>query len=711
MTLPPASTLLKVLPAAALMSLISLVMSFSFAAMMVHSSHPSLLPDLVKGLLFTATLSALILAWQGSLKGLIAIPLPSAAAMFADLFQRTQPSAEMLWTLLLTGSLLTALLMLLLGWLKLSKLVRYLPLPVLAGFLAGVGWLFIKGGLALVGLQTLTLDVLNNTALWIGLGITLTLWLLKNIIKPAHLLPLVTLVGSLLLVFLAPFLDTQNTWFFELEAAGQLPLTAWQWTQNGLPDINWLDLSWDILTTLAVIATLSMLLQATSIELLAKQDLDLNKELKVAGSFNIINALAGGSLGSLSLSQTSMVRQMQAATRLTGVLMALFLTLGYFFHDLLIQWLPLPLVAGILMFQGVQFVHQWLLSAHKRFPRSDQLVIAIIFVTILLQGFLPGVLLGLLLTVILFIREYSRLQVVQLKTNLKGLSSNVERSPNEQEWLDQQANQVRIYQLKGFLFFGTANTLVEEIRQDVLKAEEPIKTLLLDMQRVVNADTSTGNSLTRLKQFCDKAGIEIHLSALNKALEKRFTAVGLPIKDHFWPGHLLLHKSQEKALEFIENKLIKDLQKESPANAYQLLKEKLKLNNKQANRLVDYFTRIPFKDREWIIKQGMQDSHLYLIFTGQVEVLLERPDQPMLRLKKMRPGTLLGEMGLYTGQPRAASARAIGDVELLAINAANLELMEARDPDMALSFHRHVVQLQSERLQESNLRLNNILQS
>lgn len=709
--MPPASTLLKVLPAAALMALISLVMSFSFAAMLVHSSHPALLPDMVKAFLFTATLSALVLAWQGSIKGLIAIPLPSAAAMFADLFQRTQPSSEMIWVLLLAGSLMTALLMLLLGWLKLSKIVRYLPLPVLAGFLAGVGWLFIKGGLALVGLQSLTLDAVSNTALWIGLGITLALWLLRNSIKPAHLLPLVTLAGSLVLVFLAPHLDTHNTWFFELETTGQLPLTAWQWTQQGLPAIDWLNLSWDILTTLAVIATLSMLLQATSIELLAKQDLDLDKELKTAGSFNVINALAGGSLGSLSLSQTSMVRQMQAATRLTGVLMALFLVLGYFFHDLFIQWLPLPLVAGLLIFQGVQFVHQWLLSAHKRFPRSDQLVIAIIFIAILFQGFLAGVLLGLLLTVILFIREYSRLQVVQLKTNLKGLSSNVERSPNEQDWLDRQASQVRIYQLKGFLFFGTANTLVEEIRQDTLKAKEPIKILLLDMQRVVNADTSTGNSLTRLKQFCDKAGIEIHLSALNKVLEKRFTAVGLPIKDHFWPGHLLLHKNQEKALEFIENKIIEKLPKEKPVNAYQLLKERLKLSERQANRLVDYFIRLSFKDRDWIIKQGMQDSHLYLIFTGQVEVLLERPGQPMLRLKKMRPGTLLGEMGLYTGQPRTASARAIGDVELLAINATNLELMEARDPEMALSFHRHVVHLQSERLQESNQRLNNIRQN
>lgn len=709
--MPPASTLIKVLPAAALMSLISLVMSFSFAAMLVHSSHPALLPDMVKGLLFTATLSALILAWQGSLKGLIAIPLPSAAAMFADLFQRTQPSNEMVWTLLLTGSLMTALLMLLLGWFKLSKVVRYLPLPVLAGFLAGVGWLFIKGGFTLVGFNQLNVDLLTNTALWVALGITLILWLLRNLVKPAHLLPLVTLIGSLLLLAAAPYLDLNNTWFFKLEASGQLPLTAWSWVQEGLPAVDWLALSWDALTTLAVIATLSMLLQATSIELLAKTDLDLNKELKVAGGFNIINALAGGSLGSLSLSQTAMVRQMQAATRLTGLLMAGFLVLGYFFHDYLIQWLPLPLVAGLLMFQGLQFVHQWLLTAHKRFPRADQLVIAIIFITILFKGFLAGVLLGLLLTLVLFIREYSRLQVVQLKTNLKGLSSNVERSPSEQDWLDQKANQVRIYQLKGFLFFGTANTLIEEIRQDILNAEDSIECILLDMQRVVNADTSTGNSLTRLKQFCDQAGIELQLSALNTTLEKRFKAVGLPIKDHFWPGHILLHKSLEKALEFIENKLIKDLPTEKPATAYQLLKEKLKLTDRQANKLVDYFSRLTFKNREWIIKQGMQDSHLYLIFTGQVEVLLERPDQPMLRLKKMRSGTLLGEMGLYTGQPRAASARAIGDVELLAIDTKNLELMEVEEPEMAICFHRYVVQLQSERLQESNLRINNILES
>ncbi|NLW06136.1 MAG: SulP family inorganic anion transporter, partial [Pseudomonadaceae bacterium] len=337
------------------MSLISTVLAFSFAAMITHTNQAVLLPDMVVAMLLTAMVSALLVAWKGSMAGLIGIPLPSAAAMFADMLQGINPSIEQFWLLLMLNGLMTASFMLLMGSLKLSRIVRYLPLPVLAGFLAGIGWLFIKGGLALTGLTNLAVNQLQDSSLWMALSFAFILWLLRQRIQPAHLLPLATLIGGIIMVLLAPFLQNQASWFFQLETSGSLPLTSYQWLKNGVPSIDWVYLPWSALLTLASISVLSMLLQATSIELLAKQDLNLDHELKLAGSMNLITALLGGGIASLSLSQTSMVRQMQANYRITGVLIALLLLLVIFIHEHLLRWLPLPLVAGLLVFQGMQF--------------------------------------------------------------------------------------------------------------------------------------------------------------------------------------------------------------------------------------------------------------------------------------------------------------------------------------------------------------------
>lgn len=704
-------SLLQIIPAALLLSLISTVLAFSFAAMMTQTNQAVLLPDMVVAMLLTAMISALLVAWKGSIAGLIGIPLPSAAAMFADLLQGVDPSVEQFWLLLMLNGLMTAGFMLLMGSLKLSRIVRYLPLPVLAGFLAGIGWLFIKGGLGLTGFDSLAINQLQDTALWMAIIFSFTLWFLRERVQPAHLLPIATLVGGVIMVTLAPMLQNQSAWFFQLEASGSLPVTGYQWIKSGVPKVDWVLLPWGALLTLASISVLSMLLQATSIELLAKKDLNLDQELRLAGGMNLLTALTGGGIASLSLSQTSMARQMQANYRLTGILIALLLLVVIFIHEHLLRWLPLPLVAGLLIFQGMQFINQWLITSGQRFPRADQTVIAVIFVVIVFQGFLGGVLLGLLLTVLLFIREYSRLQVIQLNTNLIGLTSGVERTSQEQDWLELQANRVRVYRLRGFLFFGTANTLIEQIKKDVKDKNASIEAFLLDFSQVSNADSSTANSLLRLKQFCDEQKIGIFITGLKQVIQQRLQATGMVFNQPLQAGSLRLTDTLEEALETLENKLLEeaDLDEQSPVKM--MLQHRLTLEDKDVHKLLAYFKEEHFVDGEWVIQEGQKEQVLYIIASGSIEVGFEDPASAQwVRIKKMRPGTLLGEMGLYLNEPRSASARAVGTTSALSLTHVSLSQMEARNPELALVFHRFVVLMQSERLRESNQRIYSLLQ-
>lgn len=709
--MPKARILLQVMPAVLIISLLSTMLAFSFAAMMVHTTQPTLLPNMVMAMLFTGAVSALLIAWKGSLVGVIAAPLSGAAAMYADIFQANHSAPDEVWLLLLLGGVMTAGILYVLGTLKLSRLIRYLPLPVLAGFLAGVGWLFIKGGLVLAGLKGLQLSYLSSSSLWVALSFSLALWVLSKRFRPAKLLPFAMLVGGAVMVFLAPYLDSQGSWFFKLEASGDLPLTGFNWLKNGIPATDWLSLPWAALITLVAVSVLSLLLQATSIELLIKKDLQLDHELKLAGSLNLLTAFAGGGIGTLSLSQTSMVQEMNASHRVTGVLIALMLLLMIFIHEYLVRWLPIPLVAGLLVFQGMQFINQWLITSGNRFPRADQFVIAVIFIVIIFQGFLGGVLVGLLLTVLLFIREYSRLQAIHLNTNLVGVSSGVEHTWQEQIWLKEQADRVRVYQLRGFLFFGTANTLTEQIKHDVEAKQGNIEALILDFNRVSNADSSTGNSLLRLMQFCDTQNIRVHIAGLKPAIQHRLTAAGLVFRPSAAKGVIHLASYVEAALELLENQLLQELQLDEQSPVQATLQHSLMLEEQEITQLLGYFSQETYADGDWVLSQGHYERVLYIIAAGQVDVgLLDPKTASWVRFKKMRPGTLLGEMGLYQNEPRSASARAVGSTNVLSLTHSRLIEMEANDPKLAIAFHRFVLLIQSERLRDSNRRVYSLLQ-
>lgn len=709
--MPKARILLQVLPAVLIISLLSTMLAFSFAAMMVHTTHPALLPNMVTAMLVTGIVSALVVAWKGSLAGVIAAPLSGAAAMFADVFQSNHSTPDEIWLLLLLGGVMTASILLVLGSLKLSRLVRYLPLPVLAGFLAGVGWLFIKGGLVLAGLKGLQLSYLSNTSLWVAIIFSLVLWVLRKRIRPAKLLPFAMLIGGAVMVLLAPYLDSQGSWFFKLEASGVLPMTGFNWIKNGLPITDWLNLPWAALFTIVAISVLSLLLQATSIELLVKKDLLLDHELKLAGGMNLLTAFVGGGIGTLSLSQTTMVQEMNAKHRMTGILIALMLLIMVFLHEHLVRWLPIPLVAGLLIFQGMQFINQWLITSGDRFPRADQFVIAVIFIVIVFQGFLGGVLLGLLLTVLLFIREYSRIQAIHLNTNLVGVSSNVERTPQEQAWLKEQADRVRVYQLRGFLFFGTANTLTEQIKRDVKDQQGKIEALVLDFHRVSNADSSTGNSLLRLMQFCDAHNIRVHIAGLKQGMQHSLKVAGLTLSNSAAEGVINLSSYVEAALESLENQLLKELELDQQSPVQATLQHSLTLDDNQLAKLLAYFTEEVYADGDWIISQGHHERVLHIIAAGRVDVgLQDSKTSGWVRFKKMRPGTLLGEMALYQNEPRSASARAVGTTKVLSLTHNKLAEMEANDPQLAIALHRFVVLIQSERLRDSNRRVYSLLQ-
>jgi CRP/FNR family cyclic AMP-dependent transcriptional regulator len=107
-----------------------------------------------------------------------------------------------------------------------------------------------------------------------------------------------------------------------------------------------------------------------------------------------------------------------------------------------------------------------------------------------------------------------------------------------------------------------------------------------------------------------------------------------------------------------------------------------------------------FKDGEIIVREGEQASDMFVIRSGQVEILKSVGGHEV-QLAVLDRGSFFGEMSLLEGLPRSATARALGDTSLLVLRAGSLLLQIRRNPTFAFE----MMQQMSRRIRELNDKL------
>lgn len=93
---------------------------------------------------------------------------------------------------------------------------------------------------------------------------------------------------------------------------------------------------------------------------------------------------------------------------------------------------------------------------------------------------------------------------------------------------------------------------------------------------------------------------------------------------------------------------------------------------------------------------------MYLILEGSISIVLELPNDQVLHLRTMRTGAILGEMALYTGAARSASALVNENCQLYQLDKKSYLLLNKKNPVEAAFLHTFIVRLMSERLGRAN---------
>lgn len=608
------------------------------------------------------------------------------------------------------STLLTGFMLFGLGSLKLGQWLRFIPYPVIGGFLAASGWLLITGGVEVVTQSNLTLSPESWGPLYgatygpqiaVGVLFAIAIALMRNWVPSFLALP-VAFVAFLVAVNVALFgfvpEDIRAAWF--LPSLGHL--TLW-WPIGAIMqhDVDWGVLAQSSAEIGAVcgITAISMLLDVSSLEVARSKTADLDKELRTNGFANIIAAALGGAGGNLSLNGAILLEESGAAGRMGGVFGALVCAVVLFAGADIGSLVPKALLAGMLAYLGVTILMELLHSPAQR-SWTDWALAAGIMLVIVNFGYLMGVVLGVVGACLMFALSYSRIGVIRRHLTREVFSSNVERSPEQSRLLREEGGRVHVFWLSGFIFFGSSNGLFERIRREIdAVREKPVGYVLLDFGSVPGLDTSAVLSLIKLRNYCNEHGVTIVFSGLTDVMRASFQKAGF-----FAPGEPhQAFASRNEALEWCEDMILMYHEVgEASAHSFEAWLTAEFGGAADMSRIAPYMERRELAVGEALFRQGEPPDSVEILASGCVAITIQDEQGRPIRLRRMLGYTVVGEMGFYRQVPRTATVVAEEPSVVYRLTRDAFDRMQSHDPAAASVFHKLIIRLLSDRLEFAN---------
>ncbi|MFO1067584.1 MAG: SulP family inorganic anion transporter [Geminicoccaceae bacterium] len=700
-------------------ALLTLPIAFSYAALMFGGDRAVALPAGVAMALLTGAVVAIVAALLGSISFGIAGPISESSVPLAAMLVTVThavpadlaPEARLATLLfaLTAAALLNGVGLFLLGWLRAAVAVRYVPYPVVAGFVAGTGWLLTVAAVRIA--TDIPPHLADMTRLADG-GALLRLLaaagfagiLTVAVVRTRHFLalPLTLLAGiGVALGWIAwrgIGLEAARSagWFFPpMPVAG-----LWvPWTPAVLHAVHWPALAAALPDMLAVlvVTALAVLMSASTLEVVARRDCDMNRQLKVEGVAALSAALLGGFAGGLSASR-SMINRMAGATgRLSGVACGLGIAAILAFDGAgLIAYVPKFVLSGLLLYLGGQFLWRWTVAVRRELMLVDWLTVVGIMLVIANVGYVAGVAAGVLAACLTFAFRYSRMPIVKHSLQLAERRSSVDRPPPVSAALLRLGSSVPILQLQGFVFFGSAYRLLEQVRAMLPGA----RAIVLDFRLVSGLDSSAAVSFHKMAQAAALRRLPLCLAGLNETAETELRRAGL------FAAWLTTERfgTLDQALERCEDLLLdgEGLLDHAQGEPFEAWIARELGSGEAAHRLCELTVRTVHAPGDALCLQGEATTTLLFVDSGRVNIVLNHGSPRPLRLRVIEGRTVLGEMAFFTGAARSASMIAETPTVVHSLSRDAYDRLVRAHPEAAQAMTAFAIRLMAERLNVAN---------
>jgi len=377
------------------------------------------------------------------------------------------------------------------GLLRFGRYIKYIPYPVLSGFMSGIGIIIIlyqfyplMGQPSANSTTSILLNIaepisnLNANAFLLGLMTIVIIYLFPKITRAVP--------STLVALFISSF----AAYFFKLDVPliGDIP--------SGLPSlvvgqIFQIDASyfWTILNfgaTLAALGMIDSLLTSVIADNVTKTKHDSNRELFGQGIGNIAAAVIGGLPGAGATMRTIVNINSGGRTRVSGLMHGLLLLLILLGVGEYAAYIPLTVLAGILITVGIGIIDYKGLKHLFHVPRPDAAIMVIVLAITVFGNLINAVGVGVVMSCILFMKKASDLAESASSVSAVGALPAEMPWDDETSVLSQYQNKIYIKHLYGPLFFGATTSF-----QEMIKGLDPnIKVLILRMDRVPHIDQS-----------------------------------------------------------------------------------------------------------------------------------------------------------------------------------------------------------------------------
>jgi len=696
-----------VIAAALIIGAVEIVLAVAFAAFVFGGLLQQNLPDGIGLYLVAAALTLATFAWRGGRRGVVgsvqdaaaAVLAGAAAAAAARAAQISQVAAlagiedyeapDVFLTVIAATLVVTVLcgaFFLVLGWRGWGNLIRFVPYPVVGGFLAGTGWLLFTGGIHVASRVQIHLDRVDDLVRpyalvrWLpALAFGVVLLLAVRIVRRSLVIPVTIGIG--LVAFVAVALVT-GSGLDEVRDGRWLlgpfeTVRLWQpWTLRAVTGADWGAVlgSWPTIATAVFVAALALLFNVGGSELLLDRDLDSNEELRDAGVLNVVSGALGGIPGYHALSLTALAARMNVDARRAGLLAALVPLVAVVAGASVVELIPRMIVSGVLVYLGLSFIVEWVWDKRKVLPRFEYLVVLVILAVIIAQGYLAGIVVGLVLAAVLFAFSYGRVDLVREVSFGDTYRSNVDRPPTEIAALRGVRDRVLILRLSGFVFFGSTARLLQRIR--AAEESSPPRFLVIDLRRVTGMDASAVVAFSKVMRLARAHGSELVFTGASDSVRAQLEGGGLTEQERM----LRFEPDLDRGLERCEELLL--------AEQVGAGEEALQDPDGLPAELAPYMERIEVSEGTVVLRQEEPPGDLYVLAEGRLGVETVTPEGRRVRLRTLRPGVVVGELAFYTGAPRTADVVAETVCVVLRCSRDQIARIEADDPAVAIVLHR-----------------------
>ena len=486
--------------------------------------------------MFGAFAALLVMALAGGFRGTIAGLSPALVIGMGVIASTMDANGDALFVsavvALILCAVITGVFCLIVGCFRVANVVRFVPYPVAAGFVAGIGGAVCVAALSLMATEPGrgAGSALSEPAmLWrwapgVVYGLVLY-WAMKRWRNPLILPVSVAIaVGAYHLA-----LDALDISGIQAREMGLLLSSTGGgdlWPALLPADLvraDWGAIAAQIpnMIALIVVALIAVVMNIAGLEVAANRELDWNREFRAGGVASVAAGLGGATVATIVVPASLRSKLLGADTRLTGVVAAMVIGGGLFLGDGMLELVPTALVGGILVFAGLGMLDEGMLRSYKRLPWIEFGIVALIFVAIIAFGLLEGVGAGMLATLVFFAVRLSRMDPVESHFTARERRSNKARSVPDRAILLDEGDRAPGYRLRGYIFFGSVGRLADRLREAVGGAPRP-RCLMIDFSAVSGADYSAVNALSRALETASAADVKLVLAALPEHLLREF---------------------------------------------------------------------------------------------------------------------------------------------------------------------------------------------